>query len=56
MTSNPSLLVNGHLSRIVALAIECGMPPLEAISSREHSPGALSWITRSGRDCPRFSG
>ena len=29
----PSLLTDGHLSRIVALAIECGMPPLEAIAA-----------------------
>ena len=52
----PSLLLDGHLSRIVALAIECGHAAAGSDSSRDYSPGALSWFTRSRRDRPRLSG
>ena len=51
----PSLLVDGHLSRIVALAIECGMPPLEAIAAATIRPARYLGLRDHGAIAPGFS-
>ena len=48
----PSLLVDGHLSRIVALAIECGMPPLEAIAAATIRPARYLGLRDHGAIAP----
>lgn len=50
----PSLLVDGHLSRIVALAIECGMPPLEAIAAATIRPARYLGLRDHGAIVPGF--
>ncbi|MDE2777488.1 MAG: amidohydrolase family protein [Chloroflexota bacterium] len=50
----PSLLVDGHLSRIVALAIECGMPPLEAIAAASIRPARYLGLRDHGAIAPGF--
>ncbi len=50
----PSLLVDGHLSRIVALAIECGMPPLEAIAAATIRPARYLGLRDHGAIAPGF--
>ncbi len=50
----PSLLVDGHLSRIVALAIECGMPPLEAIAAATIRPARYLGLRDQGAIAPGF--
>ena len=48
----PSLLVDGHLSRIVALAIDCGMPPLEAIAAATIRPARYLGLRDHGAIAP----
>ena len=48
----PSLLTDGHLSRIVALAIECGMPPLEAIAAATIRPARYLGLRDHGAIAP----
>ena len=48
----PSLLIDGHLSRIVALAIECGMPPLEAIAAATIRPARYLGLRDHGGIAP----
>ncbi len=50
----PSLLGGGHLSRIVALAIECGMPPLEAIAAATIRPARYLGLRDHGAIAPGF--
>ncbi|MCY3917863.1 MAG: amidohydrolase family protein, partial [Chloroflexi bacterium] len=50
----PSLLIDGHLSRIVALAIECGMPPLEAIAAATIRPARYLGLRDHGAIAPGF--
>ncbi len=50
----PSLLIDGHLSRIVALAIECGMPPLEAIAAATIRPARYLGLRDQGAIAPGF--
>ena len=50
----PSLLTDGHLSRIVALAIECGMPPLEAIAAATIRPARYLSLRDHGAIAPGF--
>ena len=50
----PSLLTDGHLSRIVALAIECGMPPLEAIAAATIRPARYLGLRDHGAIAPGF--
>jgi len=52
----PSLLTDGkgHLSRIVALAIECGMPPLEAIAAASIRPARYLGLRDHGAIAPGF--
>lgn len=50
----PSLLTDGHLSRIVALAIECGMPPLEAIAAATIRPARYLGLRDQGAIAPGF--
>ncbi|MDE2856310.1 MAG: amidohydrolase family protein [Chloroflexota bacterium] len=50
----PSLLADGHLSRIVALAIECGMPPLEAIAAASIRPARYLGLRDQGAIAPGF--
>ena len=54
----PSLLTDGqgHLSRIVALAIECGMPPLEAIAAASIRPARYLGLRDHGAIAPGFPG
>ncbi|MCY3834723.1 MAG: amidohydrolase family protein [Chloroflexi bacterium] len=48
----PSLLIDGHLSRIVALAINCGMPPLEAIAAATIRPARYLGLRDHGAIAP----
>ncbi|MCY4019659.1 MAG: amidohydrolase family protein [Chloroflexi bacterium] len=50
----PSLLTDGHLSRIVALAIESGMPPLEAIAAASIRPARYLGLRDHGAIAPGF--
>ena len=52
----PSLLTDGrgHLSRIVALAIECGMPPLEAIAAASIRPARYLGLRDHGAIAPGY--
>ena len=52
----PSLLTDGHghLSRIVALAIETGMPPLEAIAAATIRPARYLGLRDQGAIAPGF--
>ena len=50
----PSLLVAGHLSRIVSLAIECGMPPLEAIAAATIRPARYLGLRDHGAIAPGY--
>ena len=50
----PSLLRDGHLSRIVALAIETGMPPLEAIAAASIRPARYLGLRDQGAIAPGF--
>jgi len=52
----PPLLTDGkgHLSRIVALAIECGMPPLEAIAAASIRPARYLGLRDHGAIAPGF--
>ena len=52
----PSLLTDGrgHLSRIVTLAIECGMPPLEAIAAATIRPARYLGLRDQGAIAPGF--
>lgn len=52
----PSLLTDGqgHLSRIVTLAIECGMPPLEAIAAATIRPARYLGLRDHGAIAPGF--
>ena len=50
----PSLLGDGHLSRIVELAIECGMPPLEAIAAATIRPARYLALRDHGAIAPGF--
>ena len=50
----PSLLIDGHLSRIVALAIECGMPALEAIAAATIRPARYLGLGDHGAIAPGF--
>lgn len=50
----PPLLVDGHLSRIVALAIDCGMPPLEAIAAASIRPARYLGLRDQGAIAPGF--
>ena len=50
----PSLLIDGHLSRIVALAIETGMPPLEAIAAATIRPARYLGLRDHGAIAPGF--
>lgn len=50
----PSLLIGGHLSRIVALAIECGMPPLEALAAATIRPARYLGLRDHGAIAPGY--
>ncbi len=52
----PSLLTDGrgHLSRIVSLAIDCGMPPLEAIAAATIRPARYLGLRDHGAIAPGF--
>ena len=50
----PSLLADGHLSRIVTLAIEAGMPPLEAIAAATIRPARYLGLRDHGAIAPGF--
>ena len=50
----PSLLADGHLSRIVALAIECDMTPLEAIAAATIRPARYLGLRDHGAIAPGF--
>ena len=50
----PSLLLDGHLSRIVTLAIDCGMPPLEAIAAASIRPARYLGLRDHGAIAPGF--
>ncbi len=52
----PSLLTDGqgHLSRIVTLAIDCGMPPLEAIAAATIRPARYLGLRDHGAIAPGF--
>ena len=50
----PSLLVDGHLSRIVTLAIETGMPPLEAVAAASIRPARYLGLRDQGAIAPGF--
>ena len=52
----PSLLIDGHghLSRIVSLAIETGMPPLEAIAAATIRPARYLGLRDHGAIAPGF--
>ena len=50
----PSLLADGHLSRIVALAIECGMPPLEALAAATIRPARYLGLRDQGAIAPGY--
>ena len=52
----PSLLTDGqgHLSRIVSLAIDCGMPPLEAIAAATIRPARYLGLRDHGAIAPGY--
>ncbi len=50
----PSLLADGHLSRIVTLATEAGMPPLEAIAAATIRPARYLGLRDHGAIAPGF--
>lgn len=50
----PLLLVDGHLSRIVSLAIECGMAPLEAIAAATIRPARYLALRDLGAIAPGY--
>ncbi len=50
----PSLLLDGHLSSIVTLAIDCGMPPLEAIAAATIRPARYLGLRDHGAIAPGF--
>lgn len=50
----PSLLVKGHLSLIVNLAIQAGMPPIEAIASATIRPARYLNLRDQGGIAPGF--
>ena len=50
----PSLLVKGHLSLIVNLAIDAGMPPIEAIASATIRPARYLNLRDQGGIAPGF--
>ena len=50
----PSLLKDGHLSRIVSLAIDCGMPELEAIAAATIRPARYLGLRDLGAIAPGF--
>lgn len=52
----PSLLTDGqgHLSRIVTLAIDCGMPPLEAIAAATIRPARYLGLRDHGAIAPGY--
>ncbi len=50
----PSLLMDGHLSRILTLAIECGMPPLEAIAAATIRPARYLGLRDHGAIAPGY--
>ena len=52
----PSLLTDGqgHLSRIVSLAIDCGMPPLEAIAAASIRPARYLGLRDHGAIAPGY--
>lgn len=50
----PSLLTDGHLSRIVTLAIDCGMPPLEAIAAASIRPARYLGLRDHGAIAPGY--
>ena len=50
----PSLLADGHLSRIVTLAIDCGMPPLEALAAATIRPARYLGLRDHGAIAPGF--
>lgn len=52
--TEPSLLIKGHLSRMVTLAIEVGMPPLEAIASATIRPARYLGLRHVGAIAPSF--
>jgi len=48
----PSLLINGHLSLIVQMAIKAGMPPLEALASASVRPARYLGLRDLGGIAP----
>ncbi len=50
----PSLLIGGHLSRIVQLAIQHGLPPLEAWASASIRPARYMGLRNVGGIAPGF--
>ncbi|GAB4538249.1 MAG: adenine deaminase [Anaerolineae bacterium] len=50
----PSLLVDGHLNRIVALAVEAGLPPLEALASASLRPARYLGLHDLGAITPGY--
>lgn len=51
----PSLLINGHLSLIVQMAINAGMPPLEALASASIRPARYLGLRDLGGIAPGMS-
>lgn len=51
----PSLLINGHLSLIVQMAIKAGMPPLEALASASIRPARYLGLRDLGGIAPGMS-
>jgi adenine deaminase len=50
----PSLLIKGHLSRMIQLAIEVGMPPIEAIASATIRPARYLGLRHIGAIAPGY--
>ena len=50
----PSLLIDGHLDRIVSLAIETGLPPLEALASASLRPARYLGLRDRGAIAPGY--
>lgn len=50
----PSLLIKGHLSRMVTLAIDAGMPPIEAIASATIRPARYLNLRQLGAIAPGY--
>jgi adenine deaminase len=50
----PPLLVKGHLSRMVQMAIKAGMPPLEAMASATIRPARYLGLRHLGAIAPGF--